>query len=217
MGALLYNDKAPLENMHAHVCFETLHRSGNNFLEHRSDHDYRLIREKVIDAILATDMAQHFEMVDRFTARMANKELNPFATDTKTDRAKQKTSKGDRRMLLQVFAHTADLGHTCRPWAVHKHLVVLLEEEFFAQGDRERELGLCVMPLMDREKDSAAASQNFFLDKLVRPLFDPFANLLAGEMRHMVMGNLATNTKMWAELVEKHGKLTAAKIVPLDI
>jgi len=119
-------------------------------------------------------------------------------------------------MLLQVFSHTADLGHTCRPWKVHKNLVVLLEEEFFAQGDRERELGLPVMPLMDREKDSAAASQNFFLAKLVRPLLDPFAQLLSWDMRNLVAGNLETNTKMWADLVEKHGKLTAAEIVPLD-
>merc|ERR1712187_376146 len=100
---------------------------------------------------------------------------------------------------------------------VHKHLVVLLEEEFFQQGDRERQMGIPVMPLMDRSKDSAAASQNFFLEKLVRPLLEPVAHVLNDEIEKFMLNNLTTNTRIWVDLVDKHGKLTAAKVVPLDI
>merc|ERR1712159_217250 len=108
--------------------------------------------------------------VDRFTARTSQMEQNPFATGTKEDREKQKASKGDRRMLMQIFVHAADLGHCCRTWDVHRWVVVGLEEEFFAQGDKELAAGIPVSPLMDRKKDSAPASQGFFLEKLVRPL-----------------------------------------------
>merc|ERR1711920_701690 len=115
------------------------------------------------------------------------------------------------------MGHTADLGHTCRPWTVHKHLVVLLEEEFFAQGDKERELGIPVMPLMDREKDSAASSQNFFLDKLVRPLLDPFCIFLKIDLREQLTTGLVTNKTRWEKLVEANGKLSAAKLIEFDI
>merc|ERR1712048_972609 len=175
-----------------------------------------LIREKVIDAILATDMAKHGEFIDRFSARVSKQKDNPFATDTKDDRERQKASKADRRMLLQAFSHMADLGHTCRPWHIHKNLVVLLEEEFFAQGDRERQQGIPVMPLIDRTKDSAAVSQGFFLDKLVRPMLEPYTHFLNSELGGFMLSNLSKNRDRWMELVKQHGKQTAAQIVPLD-
>jgi len=213
--ALTYNDKSVLENMHASVCFMMLGTPGLNFLADQPKPQYANLREKVIDAILATDMAHHFEFVDRFTARVSAQEM-PFQEDTKDDRSRQKTSKGDRRMLLQAFTHMADLGHCCRPWKVHKHMVVLLEEEFFLQGDREKEAGLPVMPLMNRNQDSAATAQGFFLDKMVIPLLVPYTNLLLPDLGKRLLDNIEENKQRWAQLVEKHGKKTAAELVPLD-
>jgi len=46
-----------------------------------------------------------------------------------------------------------------------------LESEFFAQGDRERELGLPVSFLMDRGKPGASETQGGFFDFVVLPLF----------------------------------------------
>lgn len=215
--ALFYNDKAPLENMHARVLFETLRRPGHQFLSHRSAHDNETIREKVVEAVLATDMARHFEFVDRFSARCSKTETSPFTEGTKEDRLAQKSSKADRRMLIQAFVHMADLSHVCRPWDVHRRLVVNLEQEFFAQGDIERDLGLPVMPLMDRSKDSAAASQGFFLDKLVRPLLDPFSFFLRAPLRELLMGTLSENKIRWEGLVTKSGPLTATELVTAEI
>jgi hypothetical protein len=214
--ALTYNDHSPLENMHANVCFETLRRPGLNFLHHMSEHDFSVFRQKVIDAILATDMSKHFELVDRFSARVAKQEDNPFTVDTKQDRERQKASKGDRRMLMHVFIHVSDLSHCARPWDSHKYLVAALEEEFFLQGDKEKELGIPVMPMMDRSADSLAAGQGFFLDKLVRPLVEPFTHFISDKLPKEVLENLAINKKSWTDLVEKHGKLTASKILSLE-
>merc|ERR1719162_761303 len=148
--AITYNDRSPLENMHASLCFATLQREENNFLKGFPEHDFKVFRSKTIDCILATDMAHHFELVDRFSARVTKMDVNPFVTDTKTSRERQKSSKDDRHMLMQAFTHMADLGNGCRPWDVYKQLVVVLEEEFFAQGDKERGLGIPIMPMSDR-------------------------------------------------------------------
>ena len=53
----------------------------------------------------------------------------------------------------------ADLGHLASPRDVHKKWVERLEEEFFRQGDREKQNGLSVSPLMDREKNGITKSQ----------------------------------------------------------
>jgi len=214
--AITYNDRSPLENMHASIFFETLSRPGMNFLEHLAEHDAKVFRSKVIDGILATDMAHHFELVDRFSARLMTIDDNPFVKDTKDSREKQKASQEDRRMLIQMFIHMADLGNCCRPWDVHKHLVVALEEEFFAQGDQERELNLPIMPMMDRRKDSAATSQGFFLEKLVSPLVDPCTRFMNRQLADVLRDNILGNKRRWQALIEKHGKKTAAELLPLD-
>lgn len=214
--AICYNDVSPLENMHSSLFFQTLHKPELNFLSGQSAHDYSNIRQKVIDSILATDMAHHFEFVDRFSARVCATEADPFQVDTKNDRGRQKASKGDRRMLLQAFTHMADLGHCCRPWDVHKHIIVALEKEFFYQGDMERARGMPIMPLMDRNVDSAAAAQGFFLDKMVRPLLVPYTHFLLPELGETLINSLDANKDMWAALLQKHGKMTAAELLPLE-
>jgi len=214
--AMTYNDKSPLENMHACLFFEMLSNSTLNFLTAMTKKDFGTFRSKVVETILATDNAVHFDLVDRFSARVSQMEEFPFQVDTKQDREKQLETKEDRRMLLRIITHMSDLGHTCRPWHIHKHLVVALEEEFFIQGDKERELGMPIMPMMDRAKDSLAATQTFFLDKLVYPLLSPVTQLLSDEVGDLFKHHLDTNKVLWEALVEKYGKKNSAELVALD-
>jgi len=214
--SITYNDVSPLENMHASTCFQTLSQDGLDFLSSADKHTRTLLREKVIQAILSTDMAHHFEHVDRFSARVADS--NPWETETKHCRERQQASKSDRRMLLQSFVQMADLGHNCRPWDVHKHMIVALEEEFFRQGDQERELNMLpIMPMMDRQAGSAASAQGFFLGKMVKPLLLPFTKFVQPQLGEDLVKSIDENIQTWADLLAKHGeKMTAAQLVPKD-
>mmetsp|Transcript_6717 Transcript_6717/g.11556 ORF Transcript_6717/g.11556 Transcript_6717/m.11556 type:complete len:507 (-) Transcript_6717:129-1649(-) len=214
--AITYNDQSPLENMHSSVCFEMLGQPGQNWMEPLAKDVQKNARSKVIECILATDMSSHFELTDKFTARVAHSPDAPFQKNTKNDRARQQETREDRRLLMLAFTHMADLGHTSRPWDVHKNVVCLLEEEMFSQGDQERALGLPISPMMDRLKDSAATGQNFFLDKLVRPLFDPFCHFLAPGIASTFQGNLDANQAKWSELVHTFGKMSATDLIPLE-
>ncbi len=53
----------------------------------------------------------------------------------------------------------ADLGHLAEELEVHRKWVARLEEEFFKQGDKEREKGLTISPLFDRNKPGVTKSQ----------------------------------------------------------
>ena len=46
--------------------------------------------------------------------------------------------------------HCADLGNPTRPLDIYRKWTERVMEEFFLQGDRERELGLPVTPAFDR-------------------------------------------------------------------
>ena len=52
--AVLYNDKAVLENHHSASAFKILSLPENNFLSHLSKAEYKSIREVVVDLVLAT-------------------------------------------------------------------------------------------------------------------------------------------------------------------
>jgi hypothetical protein len=52
--AVLYNDKAVLENHHSASSFLVLAKQENNFLAHLTKAEFKSVREVVIDLVLAT-------------------------------------------------------------------------------------------------------------------------------------------------------------------
>merc|ERR1740121_3530985 len=67
--AIWYNDCSPLENMHAHICFQTMRKQGHNVLESLPAEGAAHIRSRVIDAILATDMKEHYQLVEKLKVK----------------------------------------------------------------------------------------------------------------------------------------------------
>lgn len=61
-------------------------------------------------------------------------------------------------LSLQVALKAADIGHLALPIDLHRQWVGRLQDEFFLLGDRERELGLAISPLMDRNKASTISN-----------------------------------------------------------
>merc|ERR1719384_1234756 len=87
----------------------------------------------------------------------------------------------DAILLLQVSMKCADLGHLTLEWEEHVRWVQCLEREFFAQGDKEKALGIePVSFLMDREKPGPSQTQVGFYNFVVMPLFQAFALALPG-------------------------------------
>lgn len=57
------------------------------------------------------------------------------------------------------MVHCADLSNPTKPLDVYRRWVSLIMEEFFQQGDREREQGLDVSPMCDRQNATIEKSQ----------------------------------------------------------
>ena len=55
--------------------------------------------------------------------------------------------------------HCADISHPAKPWEVHKEWTLRLVNEFFRQGDMEKELGRQCSPLCDRNTTRIPESQ----------------------------------------------------------
>lgn len=65
----------------------------------------------------------------------------------------------DKSKALSLVLHCCDISHPAKRWDLHHRWTMLLLEEFFRQGDKERELGLPFSPLCDRKNTLVAESQ----------------------------------------------------------
>ena len=74
-------------------------------------------------------MAFHFKDLEHYKARVSSPDFD--------------YSKGaDKKISLNMFVHLADISNTTKPWTICSWWIDLLFVEFFAQGDKEKEVGL---------------------------------------------------------------------------
>eukprot|EP00798_Chlamydomonas_sp_ICE-L_P016333 gene16333-22523_t len=110
-------------------------------------------------------------------------------------------------LVWKIALKCADLSNLANSRPVAKKWVLLLEEEMFRQGDKERAASLPVSALMDRNKAGVTKSQpgvfNFpgFFNVVAIPLFSSFAQCFpsASAMLEGAQDNLA----MWVEAEKK--------------
>eukprot|EP00201_Polytomella_parva_P014211 CAMPEP_0175059266 /NCGR_PEP_ID=MMETSP0052_2-20121109/12335_1 /TAXON_ID=51329 ORGANISM="Polytomella parva, Strain SAG 63-3" /NCGR_SAMPLE_ID=MMETSP0052_2 /ASSEMBLY_ACC=CAM_ASM_000194 /LENGTH=351 /DNA_ID=CAMNT_0016324793 /DNA_START=87 /DNA_END=1142 /DNA_ORIENTATION=- len=107
-------------------------------------------------------------------------------------------------LALQMALKCSDLGHLAAPLALHQRWVTNLEEEYFIQGDAEKELGLPISPLFDRSKQGISKTQVGFFDFVVIPMFSSFVKVFPGAMT--LQDNLLDNYRHWKDVSAKAAK-----------
>ena len=68
--ALLYNDKSVLENHHCSAAFNLLLKPEHNIFEGLDRKTFSTVRSNIVDIVLATDLAQHFDLLTRFKKKV---------------------------------------------------------------------------------------------------------------------------------------------------
>ncbi|KAG5676141.1 hypothetical protein PVAND_005992 [Polypedilum vanderplanki] len=150
--AMLYNDRAVLENHHISAAFRVLKDDDCNILQNLSRDEYRELRTLIIDMVLATDMSFHFQQLKNMRNLLTLAEPSV-----------------DKSKAMSLVLHCCDISHPAKKWDLHHKWTMLLLEEFFRQGDLERELGLPFSPLCDRNNTLVAESQIGFIEFIVEP------------------------------------------------
>jgi cAMP-specific phosphodiesterase 4 len=76
------------------------------------------------------------------------------------------------------MVHCADLSNPTKPLGIYRKWVDRIVEEFFLQGDKEREHGMEISAMCDRFNQSVEKSQVGFIDFIVHPLWETWADLV---------------------------------------
>jgi len=158
--ALIYNDRAVLENHHVSAAFRLMRIDDYNIVSEFTSEEYKNFRHLVIEMVLATDMSSHFTQLKTMKSLLSMPE--------NVEKAK----------ALALVLHCADISHPGKPWTIHHSWTESLMEEFFKQGEKEKELGLPCSPLCDRENTLIAESQIGFIQYIVEPSFVVMGDML---------------------------------------
>jgi len=178
--AITYNDKSPLENMHCAKLFEICNEPATNAFGKASKDVYKEARKVAVATILHTDNANHFAMIKDITQIY---ETHEAACEKQASSSGMLTEYRDRilepnRLLwLELFLHLADVSNPLKPFELSKAWAMRVLDEFFLQGDEEKQQGLPVGMLNDRDKVNKPGSQHGFINFLVSPLVVQTINL----------------------------------------
>jgi len=95
--------------------------------------------------------------------------------------------------------HCADISNPCKEWPLSKKWSDLIVEEFFRQGDLEKQQNLPISAHGDRDKTDRAQFGLNFIDFVVAPLFVSLRNLLPAA--NYCCENLRNNRKQWETIL----------------
>jgi cGMP-inhibited 3',5'-cyclic phosphodiesterase A len=159
--AVLYNDRSVLESHHAASAWRLFLTDPKfNWLCHLEKAEFKRFRFLVIEAILATDLKRHFEMVAEFNAKVNDEDAPGIDW----------TVEQDRLMVANMVIKLADINGPCKVKDLHVSWTDRITEEFYEQGDEEMRLGFTISPYMDRQHPQLAKLQESFINHLVAPL-----------------------------------------------
>lgn len=190
--AALYENTSVLENHHWRSAVGCLLESG---VAEQIQSIRPQLEKQISSLILATDITRQHEFLTKFREYLSTGTLDMRLAE-------------HRHFILQISLKCADISNPCRPWEISKKWSQKVCEEFFRQGDYERQLNLPVTSLCDRYSTSVPKIQVGFFKFVVTPLFDQWHRFLDSKLSNKMMYFLKYNQVQWdkrvaAELAEE--------------
>ena len=108
-----------------------------------------------------------------------------------------------RHFILQIALKCADISNPCRPWDISRKWAYKVCEEFFRQGDYERQLNLPVTALCDRHTTSIPKIQVGFFKFMVLPLYEEWHRFLDDAFSRSLIQYLLDNQRHWEMLIQQ--------------
>ncbi|TPP67046.1 cAMP-specific 3' 5'-cyclic phosphodiesterase 4D [Fasciola gigantica] len=192
----MYNDTSVLENHHLAVAFQLLNRPGCDMFENLAKKQRLSLRRMTIDMVLATDMSKHMSLLADLKTMVETKKVAGSGILTLDNYS-------DRMQILQNMIHCSDLSNPTKPLALYRQWTKRIMEELFRQGDREREKGMELSPMCDRNTASEEKTQVSFIDYIVHPLWETWSELVHPDAQK-ILETLEDNREWYlAQMVEE--------------
>uniref|UniRef100_A0A7N8XG83 Phosphodiesterase n=1 Tax=Mastacembelus armatus TaxID=205130 RepID=A0A7N8XG83_9TELE len=193
--ALMYNDASVLENHHLAVGFKLLQEDNCDIFQNLSKKQRDSLRKMVIDMVLATDMSKHMNFLADMKTMVETKKVTSLGVLLLDNYS-------DRIQVLQNMVHCADLSNPTKPLELYRQWTDRIMVEFFTQGDRERDKGMEISPMCDKHNASIEKSQVGFIDYIVHPLWETWADLVHPDAQD-ILDTLEDNREWYQSMIPR--------------
>ncbi|TYZ59444.1 hypothetical protein PybrP1_012783 [[Pythium] brassicae (nom. inval.)] len=212
--AIKYSDDSVLERMHLAEAFQAATKEGCDIFEDFPKEVKRQSRQMIIKMVLATDLSGHLKHVNRLKSKRyvvhSTSSLDLLASSPPSSSSTSIPGScvgGPNGLPDDLVFHSvimmADLGHAIKSFESHFAWSKLVTEEFFKQGDTERQFGMPISPLCDRHNSRFERSQIGFLEFVVLPLYSAAREVLALADFDTVLDRIQNNLATWKQRAEQ--------------
>ncbi|ORC88214.1 putative cAMP specific phosphodiesterase [Trypanosoma theileri] len=106
-----------------------------------------------------------------------------------------------RRLTMEILLKAGDVSNVTKPFDISRLWAMAVTEEFYRQGDMEKEKGVEVLPMFDRSKNTELAKgQIGFIDFVAGPFFKKIVDACLRGMTWAVE-RVNSNRAQWEQVL----------------
>ena len=163
---------------------------------------YKVIRKRIIECVISTDMTLHTKQCTYLKIKMESFGIkNGDNVDKIMDGLDSVAIFAIQQEFLNVLIHAADISNPTKPMNVYNVWIDKIMEEFWNQGDKEKELKLPVSFLCDRVTTNIPKAQLGFMENIVAPLVNSVIEYFPGLTFLLI--NLNDNKILLKKIIEE--------------
>jgi hypothetical protein len=198
----LNKDASVLENYHVSQAFKLLSKPECNIFDTFSPEEYRTIRRRMIECVLATDMINHSKHLNSLKAKMESYEISNGKNLEKMISPENFSKNYDNQQtILSNILHAADISNPSKPEKIYDHWIKKLFNEFYKQGDLERKNNLPISILCDRTTTNIEKAQLGFINYIVLPFWETLYNVTPNIETYLK--NIKSNLKRFEDILNQ--------------
>lgn len=139
------------------------------------------MRKRIVECVLATDMSFHTKQFSylKMKAESYGIKHGDHVVDIFEGLDKSALFQTQQE-FLNILLHTADISNPTKPWKIYQVWVDKVMNEFWHQGDVEKEEKLPISFLCDRKTVNLCSAQIGFIDGIVFPLLTTVCEYFPG-------------------------------------
>jgi len=199
----MYGDEHIQENLHAAQTLKLLENPDCDFLSGKfSRGDVKTIKKRIAQSIIFTDIATMKKLREEFQTHLDLNAIVDGANQAKIiDNSSPLATEKTKQLVCSTVLHACDISTNLREFQTSLTWTDLLFQEFFHQGDMEKQQGLEVSMMCDRETTKIASGQAGFIQFVILPIFKQMAQVVPNIAKvQIASGN--RNIDLWKARAE---------------
>jgi hypothetical protein len=173
---LIILDVSVLENYHVAESFKIIKSKEEfNIFSELSKDEYKTMRKRIVESVLATDMTFHAKQFSFLKLKIESLSIREGQNlETIFDGLDNTATYATQQEFLNITIHACDISNPTKPFHIYSKWADRVMEEFWRQGDKEKDLKLPISFLCDRITVKKPGAQIGFMEGIVGPFISAY-------------------------------------------